>query len=275
MALEETGRMMLSDEILPLLMDVADEVILPRFRSLTTNDVEEKAPGEVVTVADREAEELIAARLRNLLPGVPVVGEEAVAANPALLSAIGDADACWLVDPLDGTANFIEGRATFAVMVALVRHGETVGSWIWRPHDRVGYAAERGGGAWRNGVRLSTSPASSDVGRLRGAVLTRFLDADERAMVEAAIPRFESVAPGHHCAGVEYPLIAEGDQDFVVFKRMLPWDHAAGILLLEEAGGVARRWNGTPYAPSQHRTGILAATDDACWKLVRETLGLT
>src|SRR5690606_6446942 len=136
-------------------------------------EVEEKAPGEVVTVADREAEALIAARLRAVVDA-PVVGEESVADDPGRLAALPEAPVAWVVDPLDGTANFVAGRPEFAVMAALVRGGETVAAWIVRPVDGSVYVAEKGAGAWRDGVRLHRAPAPDDPANLRGVVLTRF-----------------------------------------------------------------------------------------------------
>ncbi|HYH12751.1 MAG TPA: inositol monophosphatase family protein, partial [Thermomicrobiales bacterium] len=87
------------DAVSDMVREVATITIAPRFRQLATHDVEEKTPGEVVTVADREAEAMITTRLRGMLPGVPVVGEEAVALDATLLEAIRAQPMVWLVDP--------------------------------------------------------------------------------------------------------------------------------------------------------------------------------
>ncbi len=126
-----------------LVREVSESVIEPRFAALGKGDVEEKSVGEIVTVADREAEVLITTRLEEILPGVPVVGEEGCAADPVRLTAL-DADRAWVVDPLDGTANFVAGSPDWAVMVALVANGEVAASWIWQPVARRMYVAERG-----------------------------------------------------------------------------------------------------------------------------------
>ncbi|HVA06861.1 MAG TPA: inositol monophosphatase family protein [Acidimicrobiales bacterium] len=107
---------------------------------------------------------------------------------------------------------------------------------------------------------------------MRGAVLTRFLDRDTSNSVAANRHRFGSVGDGRICAGVDYPALIEGDQEFVLYWRTLPWDHAPGALLLGEGGGVARRLDGTPYNPAQHTTGLLAASSQAAWDLVSATL---
>lgn len=258
-------------EVTEVLREAAEAVIVPRFRALAEGEVREKTPGEVVTVADREAEDYIAPRLRSLLDA-PVVGEEAAAADPGLAEALHRAPAAWIVDPLDGTANFVAGRPEWAVMAALVRGGQTVAAWIVRPTDDRVYVGELGSGAWRNGVRIQRAPAPADTAELRGAALTRFLDPAARARVLAAAPMFAELGPGLSCCGFDYPRLVDGELDFVLFRRTLPWDHAPGALLLAEAGGTARRLDGTAYRPDDARAGLLSAADDRCWNVVRPLL---
>jgi fructose-1,6-bisphosphatase/inositol monophosphatase family enzyme len=259
------------DDVTSILREVAETVILPRFRTLGADEVTEKSPGELVTVADREAEELITPRLRGLRD-VPVVGEEAAAADPGLIDALRSAPAAWLVDPLDGTSNFVDGHTEFAVMAALVEAGEPVASWIVQPVTGRVYVAEHGSGAWRDGERVRRAPAPAEPAHIRGAALTRFLSPDDRAYVEAAGDRFAALGPGASCAGVDYPRLVDGEQDFVLFHRTLPWDHAPGTLLLREAGGLARRPDGRPYRPADDGLGLLNAADPACWETVRALL---
>lgn len=259
------------DAVTDILREAAETVIVPRFRALAEGDVTEKSPGELVTIADREAEDMITPRLKALVDA-PVVGEEATAANPGLVRALREAPVAWLVDPLDGTANFVAGRPYWAVMAALVRGGQTTAAWIVRPADDRVYVAESGSGAWRNGVRIERAPASADPAELRGAAHTRFLDASLRARIQAAAPRFAQLGPGASCAGIDYPQLADGELDFVLFWRTLPWDHAPGTLLLTEAGGVARRPDGTAYSPADDRPGLLDAADERTWRTVRPLL---
>ena len=259
------------DAVTDILREAAQTAIVPRFRALAEGDVTEKSPGEVVTIADREAEDLITPRLQAVVDA-PVVGEEATAANPGLVRALREAPVAWLVDPLDGTANFVAGRPYWAVMAALVRGGQTVAAWIVRPADDRVYVAEAGSGAWRNGVRIERAPAPADPAQLRGAAHTRFLPPAGRARVQAAASRFARLGPGASCAGIDYPQVADGELDFVLFWRTLPWDHAPGTLLLTEAGGIALRPDGTGYAPDDDRRGLLDAADARTWQTVRPLL---
>jgi fructose-1,6-bisphosphatase/inositol monophosphatase family enzyme len=262
----------LTDEVADLLRRAAATAILPVFRRLDDTAVEEKAPGEVVTVADREAELIISAGLVRLLPGSTVVGEEAVAADPAVLDRLSGPGPVWLVDPVDGTANFAAGRRPFAVMVALMREGVTEASWILDPISDELAVARAAEGAYLDGTRAYAPDGVRPMSALRGAVMSRLLPPDLRARVQAGIGRIGEALPGNHCAGREYPDILRGVQDFVLFWRTLPWDHAPGVLLLEEAGGVARRFDGSPYDPTDGRSGLLVAANPDLWTSAHRAL---
>jgi fructose-1,6-bisphosphatase/inositol monophosphatase family enzyme len=116
------------ERVAQLMRRAAAQAILPRFRALRASEVEEKSPGEHVTAADREAEALLTSGLMALLPGSAVLGEEAASAQPDTVQSLSGKADLWIVDPLDGTSNFVEGKPIFSVMVALMRRGETVAS---------------------------------------------------------------------------------------------------------------------------------------------------
>jgi fructose-1,6-bisphosphatase/inositol monophosphatase family enzyme len=250
----------LIDRVTDVLRSAAAEAVMPRYRALAAGDVEEKSPGELVTVADREAEALIAAGLAGLVPGARFVGEEACASDPSLLDGLGEG-AVWIVDPIDGTGNFAAGTPPFAIMAALLREGETLASWILDPlGDRIA-TAELGSGAWIDGERIRAAPRSFAPSELRG-VISRFQIPDSR---QAAIAKIEAsvreVVATRRCAGHEYPLVATGELDFAIYWRTIVWDHAPGVLLLREAGGCAVRHDGRSYRPTVPGTGMLLAHD--------------
>ncbi|GAA2751583.1 hypothetical protein GCM10010440_64410 [Kitasatospora cinereorecta] len=97
-------------EVDRIVREVAEQEIVSRFGRLVAGEIAEKAPGDLVTVADRAAEEALTARLTALLPGSAVVGEEAVSADPGVLKALDGPDPVWIVDPIDGTHNFVAGN---------------------------------------------------------------------------------------------------------------------------------------------------------------------
>jgi fructose-1,6-bisphosphatase/inositol monophosphatase family enzyme len=256
--------------VVPLLQQASAACILPRFRQLVDSQIHEKSPGELVTIVDREVESLMSRELARLVPGSVVVGEEACSANPDLLQQL-RSERAWVVDPLDGTGNFIAGREEFAILLGYLEAGICRASWLYRPIDGALYCARRGAGATVNGQRWSTarSPASG----LRGIVKTRFLPPPLRERVTSrAAARLSQVLPGANCTAFDYPEIASGDVDFALYWRTLPWDHAACVLFLEEAGGVARRLDGTEYDPTDTREGMLVARDEASWLAARAAL---
>jgi fructose-1,6-bisphosphatase/inositol monophosphatase family enzyme len=220
----------------------------------------EKSVGEVVTSVDLAVEAYLAECLPRIGPAVRVIGEEGASANTAILNGV-DTKSYWLVDALDGTANFSAGGDDYATMVALVMVGTAVASWIFRPADDRLYSARTGMGARCNGDELVANAMRKPANRLVGDVLTRFLPESVKESVQVNSAKVKRVGGGTKCAGRDYPDVAEGTKDFVVYWRTLPWDHTPGVLILEEAGGVAVRPDRTPYTPSRTREGLVIARD--------------
>ncbi len=226
----------------------AAEEIMPRWRQLADHEVTSKAgPHDLVTVADRRAEAHLEEALRPLLPGAAFVGEEGVHADPGRLTALhGDAPV-WIVDPVDGTRQFVRGEDGFCTLVALAHRGRLLASWTYVPARDQLAVAVRGGGARLDGALLRAgSPAP-------GADLTvatdhpDFVDAERRRVLLRL--RTEGVAP-RPCgsAGLEYLRVATGALDGLAFSWENAWDHAAGLLLVNEAGGAHATADGRPFA---------------------------
>jgi fructose-1,6-bisphosphatase/inositol monophosphatase family enzyme len=239
-----------------LIAEIAVAEVMPYFQKLGQGDVTEKGPGDLVTVADVAAERRLSAALTDLLPGSLVVGEEAATSAPGVLEALtGDAPV-WVIDPIDGTANFAEGKPVFAVMVALVCRGETVMGWIHDPvKPRTATAIARAG-AWCDGERLSVSPGVPG-SRLGNRGLARRV-AGRSNLIDLVFD--------YRCAGHEYIGLASGKAQFVYYNRLHPWDHAPGQLLHREAGGFSARLDGSAYTPRETTGGgLLLTPDEASW----------
>ena len=251
-------------DVLALLVDVAEEVVDPRFRDLAADQVDEKNPGDLVTVADREAEVRITDVLRRAYPTAVVLGEEASATDASLLDRFRDAEHAFTVDPVDGTKNFVHGSPDHALMVAEVRRGEVVRGWIWQPQHRLAYVAERGAGAWCNDRRLERPPAGDDLHGLTA----------RRSWIGRRLGPLPTLEATWVCCGVDYSKIVEGAADFVVYRRAKPWDHAPGSLLLTEAGGFVGTFGGDRYRPQDEPPfGVVAAADRATYDLVQSHVG--
>lgn len=256
------------ERVADLMRESAAAELLPRLGKLASHDIREKTPGDPVTVADEACERRLAAGLARILPGVPVVGEEAVAAEPDLVAHIAEAEAAWIVDPLDGTANFARGDRQFAMIVALVKRGETVAGWIHEPVRQRLATATLGGGAWLDGAPATLPPAlplKSSNGFV-GAKVKREVMRKLQPEARTRLGRLTTFG----CAGIEYIETLAGRFHFSFYRWTQPWDHAAGALMTREAGGVANRHDGRPYSPTQPvNAGILVASDHVRWHELR------
>lgn len=253
---------MQTDEILSLLKDVGEQVVTPRFRSLSAEQVMEKNPGDLVTVADREAEVLITKVLRAAYPHVLIVGEETVAGDPALLEAAATERDFFTIDPIDGTKNFVHGSVDHAMMIGEVRGGVPVRAWIWQPEHGVGYVAERGAGAYRDGVRLPQRAAHEPAdGRT-----------SDRAKIGRTPPSLAPLTLTWVSCGIDYPKLAVGECDYVLYRSVMPWDHVPGSLIVTEVGGQVGYLDGGGYKPGSLAKPLLAAATPELFDAVRGPL---
>ncbi|MFM5916215.1 MAG: inositol monophosphatase family protein [Novosphingobium sp.] len=245
------------------MQDAAARAILPRYQSLSADQIDAKAADDVVTIADKEAELILAEGLARILPEAAIVGEEAAHADPALLDRLGDS-LCWIVDPLDGTNNFAAGKPPFGVMVALAEKGETIAGWIYDPlSDRLSHAY-RGGGAWV-GEDRTTARVTGENPPI-AAISLVFMDPAKRAAVKEHIAPHYRVVDIPRCAAEQYPRLVLGVNDCSIFERTLAWDHAAGVLFVNEAGGMAARPDRRPYRVDEaHLPGLIGAASPALW----------
>ncbi|MEV4442925.1 inositol monophosphatase family protein [Streptomyces sp. NPDC049577] len=237
--------------------------IMPRFRQLAADEIVEKnGPHDLVTVADRLAEAYLTTALTALLPGSVVVGEEAVHADRSVLDALGGEAPVWIVDPVDGTRQFVHGDPGFATLVCLAHRGELLASWTYAPALELMAVARRGQGAVLNGTPLRAG--SPEPGRDVAVAVSHYdFTTDEEKRVLSTL-RTEGCAP-RPCgsAGLEYLHVAEGSLDALAFSWENPWDHAAGLLLVAEAGGASATVAGEPFRITGGNALPFAAARDA------------
>jgi len=237
--------------------ETAAAELLPRFGKLSDAEVRQKHSGDFVTVADIASEQRLAAGLSKILPGLPMVGEEALENDPALIDLIGrQGESCWIVDPLDGTKNFTEGKDRFAMIICLVSDTAAVGGWILDvAHGQMAIAL-KGQGVTLDGTPVRRRNAGGHPSGYVGLDVCKEFD---RQLHPEQRRSLGCVWPGS-CSGIEYLEILSGRADFILYTSAMPWDHAAGTLMLTEAGGEGRRADGQFYTPSQPATsGVIAA----------------
>ena len=254
-------------EVVQLIRAAARAEIMPRFRNLRPGMIRQKSsPTDLVTEADEAAEAAITRGLQRLFPGCLVVGEEACAADPALLGRLPGAELAFVLDPIDGTGNYCAGLPLFGVMIAAVSHGAVVASAIHDPVCDDVAVALRGGGAWTElptGERTALHVAApAPPPGMSGCISWRYMREELRAAVVTNMVGLAQVSD-YRCAAHEYRILAAGPLDFLIFNKLMPWDHLPGWLLHQEAGGFSAHFDGMPYHPSDGSGGLVCTPDRA------------
>ena len=254
----------------------AEQEIMPRFRRLGEGGIREKTSAlDLVTDADEAAEAAIKAAVAKAFRKAIFVGEESVEKDRGLLNRIADADMAIIIDPVDGTSNFAWGLPLFGVLAAVVKRGVTVGGLIYDPVGRDCTFAIKGHGAWakaENGATRDIRVAKpTALANMTGTTSWYLMPEPQRSRVAANLAKIKA-SFSYRCAAYEYRVVAEGLVDFSLHYKLMPWDHAAGILIHAEAGGYSALLDGTPYLPTKFEGGIISAPDRESWQLLRDAL---
>lgn len=210
-----------------------------------------KGAADLVTPADHESEALILRALRARFPNDAVLAEETGAVQ-------GDADRVWVVDPLDGTGNYVRGLRPWGVTLALVVRGEVVVGGFHDPLDGTTMLAEHGGGAWWQGQRIVATPAPVGPPAVGLTASAPPLKDEARALLTAVWDHGAEVRMSG-CGAASLVSVARGGLSAFLEIDGGPWDYAAGSLAVREAGGVATTLAGTTVDHTS--TTILAAAD--------------
>ena len=274
-------------EVAEIIRGVSTRVIDPGFRRLSPDQIHEKAPGDLVTDLDRQAEGELSRLLTSAGGGI-VVGEESVHDDASVLQELPTAELAWVIDPIDGTKNYVNGSTHHAVMVAEVQHGVTTRSWIWQPQLGHMWIAERGNGLVCDGEPVTSDrrhPVPETIGP--NAQLLDHPDPAQRVTADRQVVRAVTAYPhnrrtspsltwseAHSCCGVDYPLICLGEQDVACWFHIHPWDHLPGSLMVTECGGVVRVAGGADYTArhTEQRGVIIAASDERSWQIAAQAL---
>lgn len=258
-----------------LMRDVAKRHIMPGFGRITAAQIHIKSgPLDPVTDADRAAESALIDGLGRLFPGIGTLGEESVAANPAGLTAIDRDDPIFVIDPIDGTQNYAAGLPLFGTMIALIVQNRVLAGLIYDPIRDDTVIAQPGGGAWlwrgAERTRLRTAPAVP-LSAMIASISWQYMPEPERGLVLRGLTALGQM-PNFRCAAQTYRAIAMGAIHATLSRRTLPWDHAAGSLIVAEAGGFVRQPDGAAWQPSALNGGIMTAPDEASWQALHAAL---
>ncbi|MEZ5871040.1 MAG: inositol monophosphatase family protein [Nitratireductor sp.] len=235
------------------------------FGEVQNLQVSMKGPGDFVSAADRKAEGVIRAELQRARPEFGMLLEESGAVPGS------DPQNRWIVDPLDGTTNFLHGIPIFAVSIALEREGQIVAGVVYNPAMDELYTAERGGGAFMNDHRLRVGGRKEMADCVVGTGIPHlgkrdhsiFLEQQRRIMLEVAGVRRMGAAALDLC------YVAAGRLDGYWESGLSPWDTAAGILMVREAGGFVSDYDD---GNAMFDTGTIVAGNEVIRKKIRDTI---
>ncbi|WP_337191233.1 inositol monophosphatase family protein [Parapontixanthobacter aurantiacus] len=252
-----------------LMKRTAETAILPHFQSLDAGDIESKATDDVVTIADHAAERMLADGLAEIDSSLAIVGEEAVHADPSVREGL--TRPCWIIDPLDGTNNFAKGNPPFGMILAQAENGIATKGWIYDCLTGRFCSAHRGSGAWADGEPVRASETGQD--KPVAAISLVFMQEEHREAIREHIAPHYQLVDIPRCAAEQYPRLAFGTNDVSIFERTLSWDHAAGALWLNEAGGKVARLDGSEYRVNEpNRTGLVGAASPRLFDDLAERL---
>jgi len=218
----------------------AGALLMQHFNSKVA--IEYKGDVDLVTIADRNSEELIVERLRKRWPEHGIVGEEGTRSDPGAAYR-------WLVDPLDGTTNFAHGYPVFCVSIALVRKDDQLEAGVlYDPTREEMFAAERGQGTKLNGKSIHVSQTETVAESLLGTGFP-----SHKRHKNPNIHFYQHLTLRSHgvrragSAALDLASVASGRYDGFWEFNLNPWDTAAGVLLVQEAGGKVTRFDGSPF----------------------------
>ncbi|WJH41887.1 inositol monophosphatase [Aliirhizobium terrae] len=269
-----------SDELLNALMadmrEAAENEILPRFRSVTSDTIRAKTMADdIVTDADIAAEQVISEKLNARLPGITIIGEEAVSDDASILTRLAEAELAAVIDPVDGTWHFAHGTPMFGSILAIVSGGQTIAGLIHYPVLGDFLVARPGQGAWHvaaDGTQTRLSVAEpTPVDEMHGFIPLHMFEPELREKLAPRLLRFLRITTWR-CSAWEYRMLATGAMSFCLNESLKPWDHAAGVLIHAEAGGHAATMAGEVYRPTMTDGHLLTAPDKASWQAIRAAL---
>ncbi|MFT4001029.1 MAG: inositol monophosphatase family protein [Rhizobium sp.] len=264
------------DHLMTIVFEAAAREILPRFRNLDADDISEKTSAvDLVTQADLLAEQHITSALKARFPTALIVGEEAYEADRSVVPALADAELGFIIDPVDGTFNFAAGLPVFGTMVGVVANGETIASIIHDPVLGDTVTAMKGSGTFlrrKTGqVRRLSVAAAAPLKEMTGSISWAHMDEPDRSRICSNLSKTR-IAFSLNCSAYEYWMAASGKWHFIGHSKLMPWDHLAGVLAHQEAGGYTAKFDGAPYRPGETGGGIISAPDEDSWRMIRREI---
>jgi myo-inositol-1(or 4)-monophosphatase len=245
----------------------AGEIILENLGSLSGDDIDVKQASDFVTRVDRESEQIVIDTIRDRFPGHHFLAEESVKETD-------EHEYRWIIDPLDGTTNFIHSYPAFSVSIALEHNQEVITGVILDPQKNELFTAEKGKGAYLNGLPVNTSRRTD----LSDSLITTGFPFRHKDMIDPYLKLFKNIfyrvsdIRRAGSAALDLAHLACGRCDAFFEIGLSAWDVAAGSIIIREAGGIITDFGG---GPDCLKTGnVVAGTSAIHPKILREVKGV-
>ena len=260
--------------ITSILIDVNDKIILNYFNKLSPNDIHTKTSSDdFVCVADKISENFITNKLFNYLDITKIIGEESAFINKENYFSLLNEPLLWVIDPIDGTKNYINGNKNFCSMISLVKHSCPIASFIYKPLERELIYAFKGNGAYilnidkkiLSKLKIEINEVSEIIGSggtkgipdvFRESILYNLRTHTKRLFIGSA--------------GIETVMLATNQIQFIFHGRVTPWDHSPFDLIIKEAGGFVYMARFKEEFNIKSKGPILAAANNNIWSHIRE-----
>ena len=261
-------------QVINLVRRAAKSEIMPRFQNLSSVDIMTKSrEDDLVTEADLASEAMISRGLARLFPSALILGEEAVAKNAKLRTVMAEHEFAFVIDPIDGTWNYAKGIPLFGVILSVLRFGTPIFGLLYDPimddyivADETDAATSlaRANGRSHN-LRTSSVIAPE---KMNGYIHFGLMPKEDQAKLAHVLPQFLRTT-SLRCSCHEYRILAQGHVEFILSSTLNPWDHAAGILACQKAGGVAAFIGDRAAYNAKQTTGyLLCASSQEAWDVV-------
>jgi len=262
------------DFIVNILVDVNKKVVLNYFNKLTPKDIDIKSSNDdFVSVADKKSEDYISKKLSNFLDNTKIMGEETAFLDKEKFLSLLNEPLLWVIDPIDGTKNYINGNENFCSMISLVEHSFPIASFIYKPLQRQFIYAFKDIGTYifdvetkiSTKLNLELDPFSQIIGSggtkgipevFKKSILSNLRSFTKRVFVGSA--------------GIETMMLVTNKIQFIFHGRVTPWDHSPLDLIIKEAGGCVYMARFKKEFNIKSKGPILAATNNKIWDEVRE-----
>ena len=260
--------------ITEILIDVNDKIILHYLNNLSSNDIHTKTSSDdFVSIADKKSEDFIINKLFNFLDITKIMGEESAFINKDNFLSLLNEPLLWVIDPIDGTKNYIAGNQNFCSMISLVKHSCPIACFIYKPLERELIYAFKGNGAFKLNIKtqalsklkIKTNKINEIVGSggtkgipevFRKSILNNLRNHTKRLFIGSA--------------GIETTMLVTNKIQFIFHGRVTPWDHSPFDLIITEAGGCVFMARFKEKFNIQSKGPILAAANNNVWNQIRE-----